>query len=387
MTLDLSRLRVAVLEDVANRHRAGLFRELAAGFGQLKVYVSATPLAGLRHSTQDDHRGFEVEAVRCLQVPVEDWNPVGFSDPRTVAVPLDLLPRLQAYRPHLLLSVEFGLRALWGQAYRWANPGSRLIAWAGVSEHSEAGRGWARKALRRFLVPRADALLVNGASGRRYFEDLLDGPLPPTFLAPYPNPLGPDAYCEREDLRFGPRRVLFLGQLIQRKGFAPLLEALEKVEPPREGVELWVAGDGPDSVHLARWQPPDRVLFRTLGWVDPERLPKLLADCEMLAFPTLADEWGVAAVEALATGMPVLGSDHAQSVTELVTEGENGWRFDPTSPASLAAALDRAFRLSRDQLRAMGPAARAAADRVSADKVAANIFRAAQAAFAGQGPR
>ena len=49
----------------------------------------------------------------------------------------------------------------------------------------------------------------------------------------------------------------------------------------------------------------------------------------VLVFPTLADEWGLVVNEALAAGVPVLGSLYSQAVEELVRDGENGWTFRP----------------------------------------------------------
>ena len=62
--------------------------------------------------------------------------------------------------------------------------------------------------------------------------------------------------------------------------------------------------------------------------------------------------------EAMAAGLPVLGSIYSQAVEELVQDGENGWVFDPLTEASTLAALDRVFATPPEHLAAMRQAAR-----------------------------
>ena len=71
-------------------------------------------------------------------------------------------------------------------------------------------------------------------------------------------------------------------------------------------------------------------------------------------FPSLADEWGLVPIEAMASGLPVLGSVLAQSVEAEVTEGRNGWIFDPHDSKSMDDAIGRALSCSRPKLIEMG---------------------------------
>ena len=87
-----------------------------------------------------------------------------------------------------------------------------------------------------------------------------------------------------------------------------------------------------------------------------------------MLFPTLSDTWGLVVNEAMAMGLPVLGSVKSQAVTELIEDGVSGWWFDPTSPQDLERAVDRALagfgRDARGNRRARpgaGPAAHAGA--------------------------
>ena len=103
------------------------------------------------------------------------------------------------------------------------------------------------------------------------------------------------------------------------------------------------------------------------------RLKDVYADAGILAFPTLADEWGLVVNEAMAAGLPVLGSLYGQSVEELVTEGETGWTFRPDFPDEFDSALGRALATPPAELDRMRAAARERAARVTPQSVAASI--------------
>lgn len=62
--------------------------------------------------------------------------------------------------------------------------------------------------------------------------------------------------------------------------------------------------------------------------------------------------------EAMAAGVPVLGSRYSQAVEELVEDGVNGWVFSPDDPDDFDAALQRAIETPRPVLLEMGEAAR-----------------------------
>jgi hypothetical protein len=103
---------------------------------------------------------------------------------------------------------------------------------------------------------------------------------------------------------------------------------------------------------------PENLAVRWLDHVPYEHMPEVYADAGILAFPTLADEWGLVVNEAMAAGAPVLGSLYSQAVEELVEDGRTGWTFRPDRPDECRAAIDRAFGASEEELADMRAACR-----------------------------
>jgi len=141
-------------------------------------------------------------------------------------------------------------------------------------------------------------------------------------------------------------------------------------------VELVVVGQGPLSLEVAGFRCPKNLTLRLLGPVAYDQMPDVYQNGGILIFPTLADEWGMVVTEAMAAGVPVLGSLYSQAVEELVVDGENGWTFRPDRPAEMYGALDRALNASHDAVNQMAVGARSAAREITPSTVAEAVFAA-----------
>lgn len=112
----------------------------------------------------------------------------------------------------------------------------------------------------------------------------------------------------------------------------------------RLGRELVVVGDGPERARLQALAGPET---RFEGYVERPRLLDLVSRCSAYLVPGVED-FGIAPVEAMAAGKPVIAF-RAGGVLETVVEGQTGVFFDEPNPESLADAIDRASRLDLDR--------------------------------------
>ena len=109
------------------------------------------------------------------------------------------------------------------------------------------------------------------------------------------------------------------------------------------GLPLLVVGDGPELRRLRRMAGPT-VSFT--GRISDERVADLLARARALVV-TATEEFGIAAVEALAAGRPVIALGEG-GVRESVVEGVTGTFFERCEPEALAEAVRRFDPLSVD---------------------------------------
>jgi glycosyltransferase involved in cell wall biosynthesis len=135
-------------------------------------------------------------------------------------------------------------------------------------------------------------------------------------------PSGVDLPVER-GAEADPAEVLFAGRLSPEKGVLELLEAAQ-------GMNLVVAGDGP----LRSSVPQSR------GFVSYDELQLLYARAAVVACPSHREGFGVACLEAMAHGRPVVASA-VGGLLDLVVDGETGIVVPPRDPVALRSALER----------------------------------------------
>ncbi|MGB7181487.1 MAG: glycosyltransferase family 4 protein [Burkholderiaceae bacterium] len=362
-------MRVAVLTNFIAPFRATLLHELQKRFSRMKVFVS-TPMEPNR-SWAVEWGDLDVEVQKNLTFRRNWQHPKGFQDTLFVQVPYNTLPLLSKYRPETIVSVEFGMRTLQAALYCMVFRKTRLIVWAQISESTEQARGGLRHLLRLFLTRRMDAVFVNGHSGKRYLQNNFGVPDEKFFFSPITTDIASYTCIpvERDDSTSN--RLLYVGQFIERKGIVPFFDVLKQwcIDHPEQQQELWIAGDGPMREQLTSYQWPDNIAVKFLGNVPYNDLPNLYANVGLMAFPTLADEWGLVTVEALAAGVPVIGSMYAQSVEEMVVDGVNGWTFFPDRPDTTYDAISKALSASTTDLNTMRRVGRDCAVRITPESV------------------
>lgn len=300
-----------------------------------------------------------VTVQKCWTFASRRQHEQGFSDRIWRHFPYDTLPLLLRHRPDVVISLQLGYRTLQAAIYRKLFPMSRLIIWTGLSEHTEKGLPRWKTLQRKALLRAADAVSANGVSAMNYLRSLAV-PQEKIFFMPYYAGVAAHLRLPLKRESHLARRLLYVGQLIDRKGLVPFLAVMSEWlrNHPGEDCEFWIVGDGPLRGELEKYPASARLRMRFLGSVASEKLPELYAQGGISVFPTLADEWGVVVNEALAAGLPILGSVYSQAVEELIEDGVHGWTFRPDHPEEMYAALDRAMTTPEQQLDEMRRAGR-----------------------------
>jgi len=171
------------------------------------------------------------------------------------------------------------------------------------------------------------------------------------------------------------------GRLLPLKGLVYLLRAIASLRAEFANLVLEIAGSGPERATLEREVQrlglSDGVRF--LGWV--EELAPVLARWEVFVLPSLEEGFGIAALEAMAAGLPVVASA-VGGIPELVEDGRTGWLVPPADPRALAERL-RALLLDAGRRRALGEAGRARAfEQFSMARLVTEISRVYEALLA-----
>ena len=142
----------------------------------------------------------------------------------------------------------------------------------------------------------------------------------------------------------GTLRVLFLGQVILRKGIQYLIEAAKLLK--EESIHFNVVGPMGISQEALKSAPPNMTFH---GSVTRDRTREFYESADIFVLPTLSDGFALTQLEAMTHGLPVIATPNCG---EVVTDGVDGLIV----PAGDSMALAEAFQLliqDPERLRAM----------------------------------
>lgn len=170
----------------------------------------------------------------------------------------------------------------------------------------------------------------------------------------------PDPAAVAARARYGEPLLLFMGRLRYYKGLDVLLRALPLVE----GARLVVAGSGPMGAEWRALAESLGVAGRTLFIGDvsdgEQRALYQAADVYVLPATQRSEAFGVALIEAMASGLPVVTTEIGTGTSYVNQAGVTGLIVPPHDPPALATAI-RALLDDPQRRAAMGAAARARA--------------------------
>lgn len=165
--------------------------------------------------------------------------------------------------------------------------------------------------------------------------------VPPTKLQVIPNGVNIDHFMPLASSRAEARALLNLPEMAfvvaSAARFSPEkgLDVLIQAARLRRHMTFVIAGDGPQFEAQSNGLPPN---VRLLGRLDDIR--PLLFAADVFAVPSRREGQGIAALEAMAAGVPVVAS-HVGGLAEMLSDGETGLLVPPDDPEALAAALSR----------------------------------------------
>jgi glycosyltransferase involved in cell wall biosynthesis len=166
------------------------------------------------------------------------------------------------------------------------------------------------------IAPQKIAVIVNGVPG-------------PAGAEPPAGPHGPTA------------RIVFLGQLGERKGVPELLAALQM---PRLLAKPWtatIAGDGEvDEFRASVVKAGLQNRVAVPGWVDRDTACRLLREADIFVLPSFFEAMPIAILEAMAHSVAVIATP-VGAIPEFLTDGQTALLVPPGSAEKLADAIAR----------------------------------------------
>ena len=217
---------------------------------------------------------------------------------------------------------------------------------------TEAGRhsGWVAGTISRqvhavesWLVRESDYLITCSASMGEEITELFGPGLAESRVIRNGIDSGLWPYARRT-AREGPPRLLYLGRLEYEKGVHDAIAALPRIRRAHPGTTLAIAGDGTQQDWLVEQARKHKVRKAVdfVGRVDHTQLVALLHECDAAVLPSHYEPFGIVALEAAATGAPLVTST-VGGLGEAVIDGVTGMSFPPRDVGALATAVSAAL--------------------------------------------
>jgi phosphatidylinositol alpha-1,6-mannosyltransferase len=210
-------------------------------------------------------------------------------------------------------------------------------------------------------------------------------PLVPCPLALLPGQEAPRPVAWTGDT-LGPRAVVLVGRMMaaeRYKGHDALLDAWPAVRREVPDAQLVFAGDGDDLPRLrerAAALADDSVRFT--GFLPSGQIDALYGRAAVFAMPSRGEGFGLVYLEAMAHGLPCIGSTH-DAAREIIEHGATGFLVDQADHAGLANDLVRLLRDDRLRLAMGARGRRRLLDEFSFDHFARRLWTILDAAFEG----
>jgi glycosyltransferase involved in cell wall biosynthesis len=146
-----------------------------------------------------------------------------------------------------------------------------------------------------------------------------------------------------------------VGRMVPIKGHAWLLKAAPRVLAEFPQTTFIFVGDGPLLCQLRQLAEALGISRRVVFLGERQDVPECLALCEIFAFPSLNEGMGLALVEAMAMGVPVVAT-RVGGIPDIVSDGETGMLVPARDEVAIAEALLGLLR-NQARRRACGQAA------------------------------
>lgn len=341
-------MKIILIQGLLAPYRYPIFEELSKTPGwEFEVWFMGKEVKNRiwrEDSLSDYHFAYKFLGGKTLNLGIKDNYPIWINS--------SAITELKQANPDVVIMMGWDSLTSFTTHYYCLTHNIKFVLY---SDSTPLERSWRRTLtypLVKLHVQTADALICGGTRSREYLEEL--GANPDNIYISY-NTIDVERYAiqaakfresKGETLKVlgltGKQIILYYGQLIERKGIDILINAYLTIKSKNENIALLIIGDGPYKKHLETLiknnNLRDVIILANPG--DYE-ISRYYAIADVFVLPSREDVWGLVVNEAMASGIPVIVSDHAGCASDLVTSGVDGYIFKSKNIYDLSKKLKK----------------------------------------------
>lgn len=344
--------KIILIHNIINPTRTFLFNEMRKSFRNLGYDFKVLFL-----SASDKNRDWEVGGGFDFEYEVLDNHAVrlGKKDTHTFFINPKMGEKLKEENPDIIIC--FGWDHL--NAYvanHWARKNNKKFIFFAESTVNE--KSWRRtlsSPLVKYFVAHVDLFWAGGTRAKEYLMQL---GAPEKKIQLLHNSIDIDFFTKKaQEFSAGEKQklknklglktskvILFIGQLIERKGVFELLEGFSSYQKTDPDVSLLFVGSGQEKEKMQKIikeQDIQNVFFG--GFVQYEETYKYYAISDLFILPSHEEVWGLVINEAAACGLPIITTTVTGASVDLICEGKNGYVIKPKCAECITKAIEKVF--------------------------------------------
>lgn len=327
----MKKLKVLLITNIISPYRIPLFNYLQ---GQSDYSFKVIALA-----EREENREWRLakEQIRFEYKILPGFHKFIWSKEMTIHLNWGLSKAILRYNPDIVITSSYNTLAYW-EAFLYCKVfKKKYILGNGTTLLSTSGISGFKHHLKRIIIGNADQYITYGTKAAEYlvhmgaskkYIHIGINTVDVSWFKEKTKELNRAKNFWEERSGYPKFLMLYVGQLISRKGLSQVLKALSKLHNPNIG--LLIVGGGPQEKELKQFcqnQKLENIYFE--GFRQQEALLKYYALADVLILPSFKEVWGLVVNEALACGLYVLCSDCAGSAFDLIKKGWNGALFNP----------------------------------------------------------
>ncbi len=340
----MRKIKILLLTNILAPYRIPLFNILGEILDQAGFEFK---IAFMAENEQNRDWRIRKDEIKVPHTILRGWNYFVKEFELPIHINWNIWQFLRKESPSVIISGGYSSLSNWIALVYCKLHHKKLILWTGTTPECIRGRDPVRSYLRKIFIKASDAFVTYG---KRAADFLKGFGVPPeaifigcnvgdieffrSAVAEYR--MNPDFPRERKKFK-GPV-LLYVGQLIRRKGLLQLIEALSELKAL--SWDLIIVGSGPLQEELLRRSKEKSIESRIhfLGFHEKEELVKFYALADIFVLPSLQEPYAIVISEALSSGLFTISSQYDGASWDLITE-KNGIIVDPLSKENLRSAI------------------------------------------------
>ena len=298
--------------------------------GQVQVLFCAQT-EGNRHWKLNEKPNFQYKVLPNFSIKLQG------KDLFTYFVNPSIIKEIGQYQPdRIIISgwdlFTYQLSFVWGKLNK-----KHITLWSGSTKHEKSWRRSLTLPLVKLFISWANDYIAYGTRAKEYLVGLGASPKKVKIFL---NSVNLKRFPKQKTK---PKNLIFVGQLIQRKGILDLLSAYQMFKKTNPSWGLTIVGTGQLLPQIKQIIAKKKLKdIKLIGHTEQYQLSKIYATASILVLPSHQEVWGLVVNEALHSGLKVVVGDKCGCAPDLVKQGKNGYVFKSGSVSSLASTLQQA---------------------------------------------